>query len=114
MAGTISPCGPELVTGTDELAALLVDTVNGGSSVGFLAPLNRETAAAWWRKRAGAVEAAPISWARHRSSAPGANRTRVAHRGHAVFDTVTALPQVGGAYGLRVAGDRLRTDRLRA
>ncbi|MFD5190312.1 GNAT family N-acetyltransferase [Streptomyces sp. NPDC058357] len=49
--------GPELVTYADELAALLVDTVNGGSSVGFLAPLERDAAAAWWRERAGAVEA---------------------------------------------------------
>ncbi|MER5360831.1 GNAT family N-acetyltransferase [Streptomyces sp. NPDC002785] len=49
--------GPELVTYADELAALLVDTVNGGSSVGFLAPLGRDVAAAWWRERAGAVDA---------------------------------------------------------
>ncbi|MEU9566508.1 GNAT family N-acetyltransferase [Streptomyces sp. NPDC048161] len=49
--------GPELVTYSDELAALLVDTVNGGSSVGFLAPLERDAAAAWWRERAGAVDA---------------------------------------------------------
>ncbi|MFI5773075.1 GNAT family N-acetyltransferase [Streptomyces sp. NPDC051658] len=49
--------GPELVTYADELAALLVETVNGGSSVGFLAPLDREVAAAWWRERAGAVDA---------------------------------------------------------
>ncbi|MEE1748652.1 MULTISPECIES: GNAT family N-acetyltransferase [unclassified Streptomyces] len=49
--------GPELVTYADELAALLVDTVNGGSSVGFLAPLERDAAAAWWRERAGAVDA---------------------------------------------------------
>ncbi|MGW1104440.1 N-acetyltransferase family protein [Streptomyces sp. NPDC002540] len=49
--------GPELVTYADELAALLVETVNSGSSVGFLAPLERDTAAAWWRERAGAVDA---------------------------------------------------------
>ncbi|MFJ4462411.1 MULTISPECIES: GNAT family N-acetyltransferase [unclassified Streptomyces] len=49
--------GPELVTYADELAALLVDTVNDGSSVGFLAPLERDEAAAWWRERAGAVDA---------------------------------------------------------
>ncbi|MFE3945387.1 GNAT family N-acetyltransferase [Streptomyces sp. NPDC059118] len=48
--------GPELVTYADELAALLVDTVNGGSSVGFLAPLERDEAAAWWRERAAAVD----------------------------------------------------------
>ncbi|MFE3149310.1 GNAT family N-acetyltransferase [Streptomyces sp. NPDC059218] len=49
--------GHELVTYADELAALLVDTVDGGSSVGFLAPLEREVAAGWWRERAGAVDA---------------------------------------------------------
>ncbi|MEV6744908.1 GNAT family N-acetyltransferase [Streptomyces sp. WC2508] len=49
--------GHELVTYADELAALLVDTVDGGSSVGFLAPLDREVAADWWRERAGAVDA---------------------------------------------------------
>lgn len=49
--------GPELVTYADELAALLVDTVNGGSSVGFLAPLDRAEAASWWRERAAHVEA---------------------------------------------------------
>ncbi|MFG3531839.1 GNAT family N-acetyltransferase [Streptomyces sp. NPDC047917] len=49
--------GHELVTYADELAALLVDTVDGGSSVGFLAPLDREVAADWWRQRAGAVDA---------------------------------------------------------
>ncbi|MFD4857351.1 GNAT family N-acetyltransferase [Streptomyces atratus] len=49
--------GPELITYADELAALLVETVDGGSSVGFLAPLDRDVAAAWWRERAGAVDA---------------------------------------------------------
>ncbi|MFC9244682.1 GNAT family N-acetyltransferase [Streptomyces sp. NPDC057136] len=49
--------GPELVTYADELAALLVETVDGGSSVGFLAPLDRGEAAAWWRERAASVDA---------------------------------------------------------
>ncbi|MEV0012057.1 GNAT family N-acetyltransferase [Streptomyces sp. NPDC051840] len=48
--------GPELVTYADELAALLIEAVDGGASVGFLAPLDRTTAAAWWRERAAAVE----------------------------------------------------------
>ncbi|MEE1753895.1 GNAT family N-acetyltransferase [Streptomyces sp. SP18CS02] len=33
----------------DGLAALLVDAVDGGASVGFLAPLEAAEAAAWWR-----------------------------------------------------------------
>ncbi|QNE78643.1 GNAT family N-acetyltransferase [Streptomyces finlayi] len=49
--------GPELVTYADELAALLVETVDGGASVGFLAPLARGEAAAWWRERAASVDA---------------------------------------------------------
>ncbi|MFC8228496.1 GNAT family N-acetyltransferase [Streptomyces sp. NPDC057287] len=48
--------GPELVTYADELAALLVEAVEGGSSVGFLASLDRAAAADWWRGRAAAVE----------------------------------------------------------
>ncbi|WP_326764223.1 GNAT family N-acetyltransferase [Streptomyces sp. NBC_01591] len=57
MIEIVTVSGPELVTYADELAALLVDTVDGGSSVGFLAPLDRDSAAAWWRERAGAVDA---------------------------------------------------------
>jgi ribosomal protein S18 acetylase RimI-like enzyme len=33
-----------------DLATLLVATVEGGASVGFLLPLSREEAAAWWRE----------------------------------------------------------------
>lgn len=49
--------GPELITYADELAALLVETVAGGASVGFLAPLDRDAAADWWRGRAASVDA---------------------------------------------------------
>jgi ribosomal protein S18 acetylase RimI-like enzyme len=38
-----------------ELAALLADTVHSGASIGFLAPLDRAEALAWWRRRATAV-----------------------------------------------------------
>src|SRR5262245_38978428 len=34
----------------DGLIDLLVDTVHGGASVGFLAPLSRDTAARYWRQ----------------------------------------------------------------
>ncbi|WP_089107534.1 GNAT family N-acetyltransferase [Streptomyces hyaluromycini] len=44
-----------------ELAELLADTVNGGASVGFLAPLAREPAVAWWRGRAAAVAAGQLA-----------------------------------------------------
>ncbi|MFF7855046.1 GNAT family N-acetyltransferase [Streptomyces sp. NPDC007904] len=44
-----------------ELAGLLADTVAGGASVGFLAPLGPEEAAAWWRERSAAVAAGSLA-----------------------------------------------------
>ncbi|MFE4328860.1 hypothetical protein ACFRQM_05220 [Streptomyces sp. NPDC056831] len=46
MTGTVPASWPEPVTYANELAVLLVKTVNGGSSVGFLAPLDPDVAAA--------------------------------------------------------------------
>ena len=43
------------------LAALLVDAVDGGAGVNFLAGLDERTAAAWWRDRAAAVADGSIS-----------------------------------------------------
>ncbi|WP_328875154.1 GNAT family N-acetyltransferase [Streptomyces sp. NBC_00287] len=42
----------QLLDRTGELAELLVDTVDGGASIGFLAPLDRAEAEAWWKERA--------------------------------------------------------------
>ncbi|MGW4563714.1 GNAT family N-acetyltransferase [Streptomyces sp. NPDC004561] len=48
----------------EELADLLADTVAGGASVGFLAPLARAEAAAWWRERAAAAATGRLAvWA---------------------------------------------------
>lgn len=44
----------QLPSCVEELADLLVDTVDGGASVGFLAPLDRAVAVAWWKERAAA------------------------------------------------------------
>ncbi|MFE4452681.1 GNAT family N-acetyltransferase [Streptomyces sp. NPDC056796] len=55
MTEIVPVSGPELVTYADELAALMIEAVEGGASVGFLAPLDRAAAAAWWRERAAAV-----------------------------------------------------------
>ncbi|WP_440581962.1 N-acetyltransferase family protein [Streptomyces flavofungini] len=53
-----------LVGHADGLADLLVATVRGGASLGFLADLNGATAADWWRGRSGAVEAGGLAvWA---------------------------------------------------
>ncbi|GAA3308678.1 GNAT family N-acetyltransferase [Streptomyces cinereospinus] len=47
-----------------ELAALLVDAVDSGALVGFLAPLGRAEALAWWRGRAAGVAAGALAvWA---------------------------------------------------
>ncbi|MFF4978961.1 GNAT family N-acetyltransferase [Streptomyces sp. NPDC001046] len=46
------------------LADLLADTVHGGASVGFLAPLGRSEALAWWEERAADVAAGRLAvWA---------------------------------------------------
>lgn len=47
-----------------ELGDLLADTVAGGASVGFLAPLDRAEAAAWWLRRSEQVAAGRLAvWA---------------------------------------------------
>ncbi|MGW3243969.1 GNAT family N-acetyltransferase [Streptomyces sp. NPDC001070] len=52
----IAPLSPEaLLDCAGELAALLVDAVEGGASLGFVAPFHHAEAFAWWRTRAGAV-----------------------------------------------------------
>ncbi|MFF7945432.1 GNAT family N-acetyltransferase [Streptomyces griseorubiginosus] len=54
----------QLADCVEELAELLVDTVDGGASVGFLAPLDRAAAVAWWKERAAAVTAGQLAvWA---------------------------------------------------
>ncbi|MCX4766458.1 GNAT family N-acetyltransferase [Streptomyces sp. NBC_01275] len=57
---------PRLLARAQELADLLIDTVDDGASVGFLAPLDRGEALAWWRERAAAVAAGQLAvWAAH-------------------------------------------------
>ncbi|MEU2732157.1 GNAT family N-acetyltransferase [Streptomyces griseoviridis] len=51
----------ELHARVDALAELLVDTVEGGASIGFLAPLDRQAALAWWRERAEGVAAGRLA-----------------------------------------------------
>ncbi|MBD0841213.1 GNAT family N-acetyltransferase [Streptomyces sp. TRM68416] len=54
----------QLLDRAEELAELLVDIVNGGASVGFLAPLDPAEAAAWWKERAAAAAAGRLAvWA---------------------------------------------------
>ncbi|MEU0410647.1 GNAT family N-acetyltransferase [Streptomyces griseorubiginosus] len=66
----------QLMDRIDELAGLLVDTVDSGASIGFLAPLDRAEAVAWWKERAAAVAAGHVAvWA--------------ARDGHRVLGTVS-------------------------
>ncbi len=62
---TIAPLSAEaLLDCADDLAALLVDAVEGGASLGFVAPFTQAEAAAWWRTRARAVAAGDLTvWA---------------------------------------------------
>ncbi|MER7001201.1 GNAT family N-acetyltransferase [Streptomyces sp. NPDC000410] len=55
-ADVISPVSaPELDSIAPHLAELLVDAVDAGASVGFLAPLDRAAAETWWRTHAAAI-----------------------------------------------------------
>ncbi|MFJ2395781.1 GNAT family N-acetyltransferase [Streptomyces sp. NPDC087843] len=51
----------EVLAQAEELAGLLTDTVDDGASVGFLAPLDRASAVAWWEGRAAAVSAGHLA-----------------------------------------------------
>ena len=42
---------PDAASAMADLVDLLVDSVEGGASVGFLGPLDRETAEAYWAER---------------------------------------------------------------
>lgn len=52
---------PQVLRLIEELADLLVDTVDGGASIGFLAPLDRAEAVAWWKGRAAGVAAGELA-----------------------------------------------------
>ncbi|WRZ54505.1 GNAT family N-acetyltransferase [Streptomyces sp. NBC_01314] len=53
--------GRQLPALVEKLADLLADTVNGGASIGFLAPLDRAAAVAWWKARVEAVSAGGLA-----------------------------------------------------
>jgi len=56
----------QLLRSAEELAELLADTVDGGASIGFLAPLDRDAAVACWKERADEVAAGRLAvWAAH-------------------------------------------------
>lgn len=63
-----------LLDASDDLAELLVETVRGGSSLGFLADLDRATAAAWWRGLAPSVADGTLAVWVVRGEGPGARR----------------------------------------
>ncbi|MEV7888127.1 GNAT family N-acetyltransferase [Streptomyces sp. NPDC002817] len=56
----------EVLDRLDALAGLMVDTVDGGASIGFLGPLDHAEATAWWKERAAGVAAGSLAiWAAH-------------------------------------------------
>jgi acetyltransferase len=58
----------------DGLVDLLIDVVSGGASVGFLAPLARETAAHYWNGVAGSLGDALAPWVAEVDGRVGAAR----------------------------------------
>ncbi|MGW2418938.1 N-acetyltransferase family protein [Streptomyces sp. NPDC001709] len=63
-----------------ELAELLADTVAGGASVGFLAPLAHDDAVTWWRERAEATAAGRLAvWAALDDTGRPAGTVSLAH-----------------------------------
>ncbi|MDR6980273.1 ribosomal protein S18 acetylase RimI-like enzyme [Streptomyces sp. 3330] len=52
---------PRLRARVAELADLLIDAVDDGASLGFLAPLERASAEHWWRERAAGVTAGHLA-----------------------------------------------------
>ncbi|MEU4220355.1 GNAT family N-acetyltransferase [Actinoplanes sp. NPDC026623] len=90
---TITRLSPEgFAAALPALADLLVDSVAGGASVGFLAGLDRAAAAAWWRSRAAAVaDGSMVVWlaggpagARGTISLAYADKPNARHRGEIV------------------------------
>jgi ribosomal protein S18 acetylase RimI-like enzyme len=56
----------EVLDRLEALADLMVDTVAGGASIGFLGPLDHTEATAWWKERAASVAAGSLAvWAAH-------------------------------------------------
>jgi ribosomal protein S18 acetylase RimI-like enzyme len=53
--------GESALAGVPELAAVLIDCVEGGASVSFMAPLTRERAEAFWRRVAEGVGRGDVS-----------------------------------------------------
>ncbi|XVV02520.1 N-acetyltransferase family protein [Actinosynnema sp. CA-248983] len=55
MTGVEELLSADVLACADELADVLCDAVDGGASVGFLAPLPHAQAATWWKSRAAGV-----------------------------------------------------------
>ena len=71
----------ELLAASDQFADLLVDVVDGGASLGFLAPLAPADAAAWWESVAPAVD-------------DGQLRVWAANEGGRVVGTISLKPEL--------------------
>ncbi|WP_380281075.1 GNAT family N-acetyltransferase [Kitasatospora purpeofusca] len=88
----------ELRGSAEQLGALLADAVDGGASLGFLAPLERAAAAGWWRALAPDVEDGRLLlWVAEADGAQDAQSAKDAK------DTESADGTDGAARG-RIAG----------
>ncbi|MFE4914363.1 GNAT family N-acetyltransferase [Streptomyces sp. NPDC056652] len=62
MSPEVAPLSADALLGAlDDLRDLLIDTVAGGASIGFLGPLDPAAATAWWRAQIPAVRAGRLS-----------------------------------------------------
>ncbi|WUD77578.1 GNAT family N-acetyltransferase [Streptomyces sp. NBC_00510] len=78
----IAPLSAEaLLDSADDLAALLVDAVEGGASLGFVTPFTHAEAAAWWRNRAHAVADGGLTVWAARDTAGVTGTVSLAHEG---------------------------------
>ncbi|GGV58798.1 N-acetyltransferase [Streptomyces longisporoflavus] len=79
----------QLTASAQDLGVLLADVVEGGSSLGFLAPFDREAAADWWRGLAPAVADGRLAiWAAHDDGSRDAGHD-AAHDAARVIGTVS-------------------------
>ncbi|MFB7613226.1 GNAT family N-acetyltransferase [Kitasatospora sp. NPDC056181] len=90
----------QLADASGRLAGLLVDTVDGGASLGFLAPLDHDAAAAWWRSLVPDVAAGRLLLWVARAGEDGGNGTDA---GGAGTEDAGGAGRIAGTVQLRPA-----------
>ncbi|MEK2490769.1 GNAT family N-acetyltransferase [Kitasatospora purpeofusca] len=83
----------ELLGAAEELGGLLADSVDGGASVGFLAPLDAGAAGDWWRALAPEVGAGRLLlWVAYPEAGPGVDAGAGIDAGRRIAGTVQLRP----------------------